>query len=250
MSGRLLDYTIGDPYQNLALEEALFRTAKVPLLRVWDNQRSVVLGRAQLAEAETDLDYCLGAGIPVVRRFTAGGTVYNGPGNTNWSFVVPKQSSEGPLVYAGDAKGVFIAFAHIVVDALRSCSLDAAFEEPNRIVDGEGLKISGMAAYVSSATVLCHGTLLMHADLGEAERVTTAPRHGIPAKYPRSRHARIANCMADRGGFVRELAKASGVPADSGVPDHAETEMAGRLLERKYSRREWNLGDPFGLDYS
>ena len=250
MKGRFLDCTLGDPFLNLSLEESLFRAATVPLLRTWDNQKSVILGRAQLAEAETDLSYCRKAGIPVVRRFTAGGTVYNGPGNTNWTFVVPNAAAEGPLAYAWDAKRVFKAFARIVVEALRACSVEAAFEPPNRIVDGEGVKISGMAAYVSNRASFCHGTLLLEADLNEVERVTTPSRVGIPSRYPRSMQTRVANCAADRSDFVRELAKSSGVFTNPGVPDITETELASRLLEEKYGREEWNLGDPFGLDYS
>ena len=88
--GRFLETTLGDPFSNLALEEVLFTGLHYPTLRIWENQRSVVIGRAQLARAEADLEYCHRTSAPVVRRFTAGGAVYNGPGNLNWPFFVPR----------------------------------------------------------------------------------------------------------------------------------------------------------------
>jgi len=102
--------TLGDPFSNLALEEVLFLGLRVSTLRIWSNQKSVIIGRAQLAEFETNLEYCRGAGIPIVRRFTAGGAVYNGPGNLNWSFFVPREEN-GMGSDLGDANRVFAAFA-------------------------------------------------------------------------------------------------------------------------------------------
>ncbi len=248
MAGRFLDATLGDPAGNLALEEALFRAAASPLLRTWDNQTSVVLGRAQLAEAETDLEYCDAAGIPVLRRFTAGGAVYNGPGNTNWTFVVPRNGSSERLSYSSDAKEVFRSFAGVVVAALRACSFVASFDPPNRIVDSSGRKISGMAAYISDRAAMCHGTMLLGADLALLRRVTTPAAKAPARRYPRSRPAEVANCGVGRDRFVEALRSASG-GFEPSAPTAVESALAARLVTERYSRREWNLGDPFSLDY-
>lgn len=246
MQGRLLDCTLGDPFSNVALEEALFRLLKVPVLRVWQNQKSVVIGRGQLAWAETDPSYCEERSIPVVRRFTAGGAVYNGPGNVNWSFLAPRNQSDG----AGkifDAKRVFAAFADIVVKALEECSVDCAYDPPNRIMNEDG-KICGMAAYISSEGVICHGTLLVDADLEEVERLTTPNSAELERRYPRSRFAKVANCKADPGKLRMALARASGFGHSPGPLSWEEKALAAKLLREKYSRNEWNLGDPFSLD--
>jgi lipoate-protein ligase A len=246
MQGRFLDCTLADAFSNVALEEVLFRTLEVPVLRVWDNQRSVVIGRAQLASIETDLDSCRKNSIPVVRRFTAGGAVYNGPGNVNWSFLEPSaQDSGGGRVF--DAKGVFVAFAGVVVRALAECSADCRFEPPNRIVNDRG-KVSGMAAYLSSAGVICHGTLLLNADLREVEALTKPARARADGRYARSTDVRVANCGVDRREFVEALLDAADVdfvPDSLGDEEAAET---SRLLAERYSKEEWNLGDPFRLD--
>jgi len=243
-----MEMTMGDPYANLAAEEALFRLARAPTLRIWDNQLSVVIGRAQLARFETDLDYCAEKGIPVVRRFTAGGTVYNGPGNLNWSFFASSEAeSEGRIRYSSDARRIFEAFATIVVEALASCSVATRFVAPNRIEDGLGRKVSGMAAYISKQAVICHGTLLLHADLKEAERVTTPTGAQVERKYPRSNFMAIANTGADRGELASSLCAAAGIECVSDAMTAEERGLALKL-RTKYVRREWNLGDPFSLD--
>ena len=97
----------GEPAANLAMEEALFLMNEGFLVRVWRNRESIIIGRAQLAAFETDVAYCKDHGIPIVRRFTAGGTVYNGPGNVNWSLFVARGVSSGPLRYESSPHEIF-----------------------------------------------------------------------------------------------------------------------------------------------
>lgn len=241
MKGRLLDLVLEDPYSNLALEEGLFIEAKTPTLRVWENQKSVVIGRAQLAKYETDLEYCRRRSIPVVRRMTAGGAVFNGPGNLNWSFFVPRNGgSPGPM---GDAKSVFNSFAALVNQALRKCGVMSEFVPPNTLAE-KGGKICGMAAYLSKETVLCHGTLLIDADLQEVQMLTSPSATKIARRYPRSRFADISNCGVKRSDFVSELA-GSWVGFEKDEWRAAEKKTWSRLVD-KYRSVEWNLGDPFG----
>ena len=241
LQGRLVIGTLGDPYSNVALEEGLLREWTSPLLRVWENEESVVIGRAQLASAETDLSYCRSHGIPVVRRISAGGAVYNGKGNVNWSYFMPR--NEVPGGPGRDAKGVFTSFASLVVEALGRCKVDARFEPPNRISDPRG-KVSGMASYISRDVVLCHGTLLTGADLDLAARVTTPGSKEIGRRYPRSRPAEMSNCGANAKEFTRRLAEAGGHSFVDGELTDSEKEAMARLAP-KYRSDEWNFGDPF-----
>jgi lipoate---protein ligase len=242
MEGRLLEVTMEDPFANLALEEAIFSELGQPVLRVWENQESVVLGRAQMAGGETDLEYCASNGIPVVRRFTAGGAVYNGPGNLNWSFFVPR----GRFTEVG-AKAVFESFAGVVVAALADNGFQARFSPPNG-VSGRGGKVSGMAAYISRESVLCHGTLLHHADLEKVQRLTRPSEETLPRRYPRSRFTEVTNAEVSVVDFVDRLADRSGLELRKSrlTPREVSREAA---LEGKYRSSGWNLGDPFSGDY-
>jgi len=241
--GRLLEVTLGDPFSNLALEEVLFTGLRIPILRVWSNQKSVIIGRAQLAKFETDLEYCRRRSIPVVRRFTAGGAVYNGPGNLNWSFFVPRVSY-GTGAGLGDANRVFALFAALVVRALRACHVDCEFKSPNSIVGRHG-KISGMAAYISKAGVICHGTLLIDADLAEVETLTRPSDEELARRYPRSTFAPVSNCGVETRDFVSKLAEGSGYDLEKDRLTAAESESTLRLVASRYADDEWNLGDPF-----
>ena len=241
MKGRLLELTAPDPYSNLALEEALFIETKTPTLRVWENQRSVVIGRGQLAAYETDVGYCNSHSVPVARRFTAGGAVYNGPGNVNWSFFIPS----GGGAYGG-AKGIFAAFARVVVGALAQCGVSCEFTPPNGISVPLG-KVCGMAAYIARDSLLCHGTLLCSADVAEVERLTKPMGLSLPRRYPRSRFVRVANCGVHPARFVKELSSASPFRVEDGSLT-SEERIRADSLQAKYRSSGWNLGDPFARD--
>ncbi|MDV3293316.1 MAG: lipoate--protein ligase family protein [Nitrososphaerales archaeon] len=249
MKLRLLEATLGDPFSNVAADEAIFTLMKAPILRVWDNQRCVVIGRGQLAELETDLGYCSEEGIPVVRRFTAGGAVYNGPGNLNWSFFVPRHEECGSLRYSRDANALFSTFAGIVIQSLRRCGVATSFEPPNRIVRAGG-KVSGLAAYISREGAVCHGTLLIRADLAEVSRLTTPRPEVAQKRYARSTFAKVANTEVDRERFVEQLLIGAEAEVEKSELSGEELALTDRLEKEKYRKDQWNLGDPFALDYS
>src|SRR5512146_1431333 len=84
------DVPDADPVRNLALEEALVRAVPpAPLLRIWQNEPCVVLGRGQQPGREADLAACAACGVPVLRRASGGGAVYHDLGNLNITVAVP-----------------------------------------------------------------------------------------------------------------------------------------------------------------
>ncbi len=239
-----------DPYADFALEEAIFRELNSTTIRVWQNRLSVIIGRAQLARLETDLDYCTEKKIPVVRRFTAGGAVYNGPGNLNWSFFIPSSFISDGLAYTKNAGNIFRMVSSVVIEALRGCRVKSWFDPPNRIVNQEG-KISGMAAYISKDALLCHGTLLAEADLDELRRLTTPVRKVAERRYARSNSMRVANTGVRCESFVQcmheVLQENTGIRFESRRPYGKELDLAEILYGQRYGRDEWNLGDPFAV---
>jgi lipoate---protein ligase len=240
--------TDDDPAANLALEEALFLRNEGFVVRVWRNRESVIIGRAQLASFETDVGYCKAHSIPIVRRFTAGGTVYNGPGNLNWSIFVARGLSSGALRYESSPHGIFRSASRPVLSALAASGVDAWLDAPNRILTKEG-KISGMAAYVSRGGFLCHGTLLVGADLSRVKALTTPSPEALERRYTRSRDVKTANAPLDVDSFihtlVRTLADETNLAIEKGSPDEGERNLARDLLAERYGDEGWNLGDPF-----
>jgi lipoate---protein ligase len=241
----------GEPTANLALEEAIFLRNRGFVVRVWHNGESVIIGRAQLARFETDVGYCQAHGVPIVRRFTAGGSVYNGPGNLNWSLFVSRVLGSGRLRYVSSPHAIFRAAAAPLLSALEACGVRARLDPPNRILTEEG-KISGMAAYVSREGFLCHGTLLVGADLERVKALTTPSPEAIGRRYTRSRDTKTANAALDVDSFirtfVRTLADETSLTIERGSPDERERELTRELLATRYGDEAWNLGDPFAWE--
>src|SRR2546428_11436756 len=77
---KFCDLPLDSPAENLACDEALLDTAEAgfsgELLRVWEPQSYfVVLGYANKAASEANLEFCRQNAIPVLRRCTGGGAV-------------------------------------------------------------------------------------------------------------------------------------------------------------------------------
>jgi lipoate---protein ligase len=138
-----------DPAVNLALEEALVRAVPPgPLLRVWQNDACVVLGRGQRPEREANLAACAAAGVPVLRRASGGGAVYHDLGNLNITLAAP-----------GWAPGLTGDLATLVADVLRRLGLAPVVSK--RGVFAGSVKLSGLAAHLTRAATLAHATLLV-----------------------------------------------------------------------------------------
>jgi lipoate-protein ligase A len=77
-----------DPSRNLALDEAMVRAGSLnPVLRVWQNAPSVIVGRFQNIARVVDMAACARDGIQVVRRATGGVAIYTDPGSLNVTLV-------------------------------------------------------------------------------------------------------------------------------------------------------------------
>lgn len=178
MMDRPLRYIADDgqrePMCNLAVDEAIARTAgPEPALRLWRNDRSVIVGRFQLTDAEVDRASADRLGVPVYRRFTGGGAVFHDPGNLNISLVVGR---DHPLI--ADRLGrrheaLYGAILEPLAAAMRSVGIQA--EPSPRGLMVRGRKIGGIAAWVGARSVLVHATVLIDADLVTLRRVLAGP---------------------------------------------------------------------------
>lgn len=82
-------------FTNLAYEEYLFqkqfRLFKSPILFLWRNRPSVVIGRFQNPWIEVNVPVAKANSINIARRVSGGGTVYHDLGNLNISFITSRK---------------------------------------------------------------------------------------------------------------------------------------------------------------
>ncbi|KIO31047.1 hypothetical protein M407DRAFT_68553 [Tulasnella calospora MUT 4182] len=158
------------PYFNLALEDWIFRNtpADIPLLLLYRNSPSVIIGRNQNPWKEINQAALSRLGIAFVRRRSGGGTVYHDLGNTNYSIMVPRASFERR------------PNAELVARAVASLGPPAWVNERNDIVV-EGFKmsfwhlftcppgdyVSGSAYKIVNKRAYHHGTMLIDARLNQ-----------------------------------------------------------------------------------
>ena len=154
-----------DPYHNLAAEWVL--TEYVPrgtcILYLWQNRRTVVIGRNQDPFAECRVEEFTGSGGKIARRKSGGGAVYHDLGNLNYSFIYDLRD------------GYENAYREILLPVLSAAGIPAEFNERNDILF-DGRKISGYASFETGTKACRHGTLLLDTDIGEMERWLTPDR--------------------------------------------------------------------------
>jgi lipoate---protein ligase len=223
-----------DPAANLALEEALVRAIPPgPVLRIWQNDACVVVGRGQRLHREANVTACAAAGVPVLRRASGGGAVYHDLGNLNITLAV---SGWGPGL-AGD-------LAALVAGVLRQLELTPFVTE--RGVFAGTVKVSGLASQLTRGATLAHATLLVTTP---ATRVAAFLAPPPPDAHPMDSWRSLVlplcemvpgMCVATARGLVLvEAAKRYG-PLTPRPLSTAEMGWQERLLTQRYANDIWH----------
>ncbi len=230
----LTDDPTGDQAANLALEEALVRAGLArPLLRIWRNDRCVVIGRAQRVAREVNLTACAAGGVPVLRRSSGGGAVYQDLGNLNITLAAP-----------GRVFGLAADLADLVTGVIAGFGLPA--RAADRGVFVATAKVSGLAGQVTRDGSLAHATLLVTTP---AERVgaflAPAPADSHPADSRRSPVAALRDLRCEvsvaavRYAVLAEAARRFGRLRRRPLTD-PERHCQQRLLTERYSIASWH----------
>ena len=172
-----------DPYHNLAVEEYLFRHAEDDVFMLWQNDKTVVIGKNQNAYAEINREYLDANGVRVARRITGGGAVYHDLGNLNYTFLSVTENGK-TLDFA--------TFTAPIIKALEGLGVKATLSGRNDL-EVDGKKFSGNAQYASGGRVLHHGTLLFDSDLNALSEALKVDPEKIKAKAIGSTRARVTN---------------------------------------------------------
>lgn len=175
-----------NPHLNLATEEWIFHNLdpSMQVLFLWRNEETVVVGRNQNPWSECNLAKMKEDKVHLARRTTGGGAVFHDLGNTNFTFLSPKESYKRE----NNIEVILQALKEFGIDGYASGRNDLLipFEEGPR-------KFSGSAYREKKDRAFHHGTLLLHADLTRLGQYLTPNPKKLKAKGKESVRARVAN---------------------------------------------------------
>lgn len=186
-----------NPHLNLATEEWIFHNLdpSQQVLFLWRNEETVVIGRNQNPWSECNLAQMKTDKVHLARRTTGGGAVFHDLGNTNFTFLSPKES------YKRDNN------VQIIFDALKTFGIQGEASGRNDLLipfhDGPR-KFSGSAYREKKDRAFHHGTLLLHADLTRLGNYLTPNPKKLQAKGKESVRARVANLSEVRPDLRHE----------------------------------------------
>ena len=179
-----------DPYENLALEEALLsRVGEGELiLYLWQNEGTVVIGRNQNPWKECRTALLAEEGGHLARRLSGGGAVFHDRGNLNFTFLMNEADYDLPRQLT------------VLERACRSLGIPAQRSGRNDLL-AEGRKFSGNAFYKHAGKAYHHGTLMLDVDMERVSRYLSPSKAKLAAKGVDSVRSRVVNLRE----FVPEL---------------------------------------------
>ena len=225
-----------NPYHNLALEEYLAQNCTSPVLYLWQNEKTVVIGYAQNAYAECKSEKIIESGGFLARRTTGGGAVYHDLGNLNFTFIMPNEFY--------DVKKQF----QVIKEALKQLNIDAEISGRNDILI-EGKKFSGNAFKHTKKTSIHHGTIMVNVDTSKLGEFLTVSKAKIEAKGIKSVRSRVINlCELKNDITVEKLIE---VLKNSFIKNYGECEVINEeindpqisILTDKFASKEWVFGN-------
>jgi lipoate-protein ligase A len=243
---RLLDLEYGDPYLNMAVEEAIARKVGERVapctIRFWRNRNTVVIGCFQSVKMEVNLKACRDIGAVIVRRFTGGGAVYHDLGNLNYALSLPRNNR--PMW-----SDFFGAFSLSVIEALETLGLCARLKSMNTIQVNRR-KIAGAAGCMRWGTIFCHGSMLVETNIEVLQRVLNVRRGTNRCRYVRSIPRRVTSLRRElrrrilieevKAALTKGFEKICSTNLIEGRFTEEEKRLAAKLYS-KYSTNDWNF---------
>jgi lipoate-protein ligase A len=227
------------PYRNIAIEAFMLEhlPPRSGVFYLWQNRRTVVIGRNQNAWTECRVAELESDGGFLARRLSGGGAVFHDLGNLCFTFILPTEDYDTARQTG------------MLLDALKKTGLDAVMKGRNDLEIG-GKKFSGHAYHRGTKNSMHHGTFLVHADLSLAQKYLSPPPEKITSKGIASVKSRIVNLSELDGSLTIETLSAALVESveraygcKSALLQEAFFDNAKIAeLEARFASPEWKYG--------
>jgi lipoate-protein ligase A len=233
----------GDPYYNIALEEAITREIHYgyspPALRLWRCRRSVVMGSGRRIHEDLFIQNIHDDEIPLIRRTSGGGTIVHHPDNICYSLYFPffRQELQPRL----KIKESIHLLCGIIISALQKCGFDADISDRGDVRIGDR-KVSGTAQQRTLKAMCHHGTILFESHIDEMERYLKIPkeRKSSHRDFVTGLHSEGFN---DRSKLFKAIKDATSdslkVKIEPGQLTEVEKSRAKKLVESRLKKEEW-----------
>ncbi len=233
------------PYANQALEEHLLQKVQPGelILYLWQNKRTVVVGRNQNCWKECKIEQLLRDQGHPARRISGGGAVFQDLGNLNFTFITCRQDYDvGRQLEA-------------IINAVKKLGINAEKSGRNDVLV-DGRKFSGNAFYRSADKQYHHGTLMVDVNLADLSRYLQPSKEKLQAKGIESVRSRVVNLKeinsdisvaSLRGEVVNSFAEMYGLtPKFLHLSDDEKMQVS--LLEQRYADWGWIFGKNVDFD--
>ena len=229
-----------DPYENLAAEEYLLGCLQPGerMLYLWQNARTVVVGRNQNCWKECRVHALEADGGRLARRLSGGGAVYHDLDNLNYTFLAPAADFD------------IARQTEVILRAVQRLGVPAVCSGRNDLTAG-GRKFSGNAYYRTKAGCYQHGTLLLRADGACMTKYLSVSPAKLQARGVDSVRARVCGLTEFVPGLTpaalaqalrAAFAESCGVPAQPLAAARLDAAALAALRE-KYASPAWRYGE-------
>lgn len=231
-----------DQTENFAIEEFALRhlDANETYVMFYRMHPTVIVGKNQNTLAEINQAYIEAHDIPVLRRLSGGGAVYNDQGNISFSIITKDD---------GASFNNFERFTKPVIDALIELGVDAKLSGRNDI-EIAGRKISGNAQFATGGRLYSHGTLLFDVNLANVEKALRVNPLKLQAKGVKSVRSRVTNIREhlredmDIHTFQQVLLQS--IFQTTEIPTYVFSEedwlQIRTIQKERYQNWDWNYG--------
>lgn len=231
-----------DPCFNLALEEYLIKNNlfNEDIFLLWQSEKAFIFGRNQNPYFEINPDYFY-QDIPIIRRISGGGTIYEDLNVLNFTFITKDYSNK---------INNYQYFLQPIISALKTFNIKAKFKPATHLFVGEN-KISGNAQAFINNKLMHHGTLLFNADLTTIKKALTDYKSEVSEKYIQSNKQNTINLIDLNKNLTIDILKAEIIKQVRSIMDiktgiykltKDDIEKIDIIKTSKYQSWDWNFG--------